>query len=90
MAVRAELGQDWGLWFKWSLKSWELCIYETSGMGGGDIEGCGFNFMFLFGEAWEAGEQRSDASALQLCLSHGASEVPQGVLCAAGGHRAVL
>lgn len=57
---------------------------------GGDIEGCGCNFMFLFGEAWEAGEQRSDASALQLCLSHGASEVPQGVLCAAGGHRAVL
>jgi hypothetical protein len=42
------------------------------------------------GAAWEAGEWRSDASALQLCLSHGASEVPQGVLCAAGGHRAVL
>lgn len=27
---------------------------------------------------------------LQLCLSHGACEVPQRVLCAAGGHRAVL
>lgn len=26
---------------------------------------CGSNFMFLFGEAWEAGEQRSDC----LCLA---------------------
>lgn len=28
--------------------------------GSGSIEGCGFYLMFLFGEAWEAGEQRSD------------------------------
>lgn len=28
--------------------------------GSGSIKGCGFDLMFLFGEAWEVGEQRSD------------------------------
>lgn len=34
--------------------------------------------------------QPSLPHSLQLCLCHGAGEVPQGVLRAAGGHRAVL
>lgn len=55
MAVGLSWGGTGGSGYMVPVKP-ELCVYETGGTGGGGIEGCGFNFVFLFGEAWEAGE----------------------------------
>lgn len=103
MAIKSELEQDWGAgrraikaWvsrssdFNYLCQAWSCACTNSVAFGSGGIKVCGFDSMFLFGEAWEVGNKGLTMPMLQLCLSHGAREVPQRVLRAAGGHRAVL
>lgn len=41
-------------------KAWSCACTNSVAFGSGGIKVCGFDLMFLFGEAWEVGEQRSD------------------------------
>lgn len=73
MAIKSKLEQDWGheevpykAWvsrnsdLNYLCKAWSCVFMISVAFRSGSIKGCGFDLMFLFGEAWEVGEQRSD------------------------------
>lgn len=90
MVVRAELGQDWGSGLNSSSKAGSCVFMKPMAQAEVVLRAVVLILCSCLGRPGKLRRKGLTASALQLCLSHGASEVPQGVLCAAGGHRALL